>query len=391
MKSFCFWGLIAGAALVLGQSGWGEVLFDSREAVQAKPPLRIYGRVLDASGTPAAGVVLTLLPIGSAGITSDGDGKYSLDWRPTAANAALNARVYTLVAREFGRNLAAAHAIDETTTNLDLQLEPGLTISAQVVEPNGKPVANAAGSLLMYSGNSAVTLTRPPVPADDQGQLEFKALPRGFRYRAMIRAAGHGSSSILSVREEDSETNRLELPAVVLPVANLQLGGKVVGVNGKPVAGARVGVLGTGQPTTNTLTDDEGHFTLNVCDGPVTVSATLQNAEDNSVRTTLQGRENVVGGETNVEIKLMPPNQRIVQPVPQIRLADPLPLGMVAPCPEEKEMTTDCTDYTDGVIGRNRMEIQSALKTKSRLVARASEGGATHSAGLSPCLLEDVL
>jgi protocatechuate 3,4-dioxygenase beta subunit len=338
----CFFSLTA--ALVFNLACEGQYVFqaqaiegDAPQIIKANVELTITGTVFDASGAPAPGVVMVLAPsslganLANLLIKTDDNGKYKLEWRPRPINAnavMAQAPIYSLIARELEHNFAASHTVDETTTKLDLHLQPGLTLSVKVEDPGGKPVTNAAGSLIIYSGNSGVSLNRPPsaTSADDQGRIQFNALPQGHRYSITIRAAGFGSSRQQMIRETDTQTNRLDLPNIILNVANLKLAGRVLGVGGQPVPGVRVTVTGVGQPTTNTLSDDSGHFTLNVCEGPVNVNASVQGAN---------GRAQATGGDTNVEIKLSPnPNVQFqfqAVPAPVVRPPEPPPYGMVAP------------------------------------------------------------
>ena len=48
-----------------------------------------------------------------------------------------------LVVRDTARNLAAADDLAEDTTNLTVQLEPALTLTGRVENPDGAPLANA--------------------------------------------------------------------------------------------------------------------------------------------------------------------------------------------------------------------------------------------------------
>jgi hypothetical protein len=285
--------------------------------------LTISGTVLLPSGAPARGVDLMLTPptIGvNVQIKSDEDGRYAFDWRPpiTPFGARAGVRVYTLIARDLANNFATAHTFDEKTTNLDLHLQPGLTISAKVVDPDGKPITDATGTLsIFYSANLLLNINRPPIiNADDQGRVQFKALPQGYRYSVSFKAPDHGASSGLVIRKEETQSDRLDLPAMVLKVAKLKLAGQVLGLDGKGAGGVTVGVAGVGQPTTSTVTDDSGHFSLNVCEGTVNVSAVVRAVPGGRIGAT--GGAQSTGGDTNVQIKLMLRAPAQLQDVPQV-------------------------------------------------------------------------
>jgi hypothetical protein len=149
-----------GAALALNWICQGQT--SAPADPKAGPPQTISGTIFDPSGAPAPGVVL-VLPPGAAGsnaeVKSDETGKYTFTWkgRPDLAGGG-KAREYWLFARDVGHNLAAAHAVDETTTNLDLHLQPGLTITAKVEDSNGKPITNATGNMGIYSEKNIVRI-----------------------------------------------------------------------------------------------------------------------------------------------------------------------------------------------------------------------------------------
>jgi len=56
-----------------------------------------------------------------------------------------------LLARDVERNLATAQDIEESTTTLDLRLEPGLTVSGRVTDAKGKPPAKAEAEMMFWS------------------------------------------------------------------------------------------------------------------------------------------------------------------------------------------------------------------------------------------------
>jgi hypothetical protein len=287
------WVFVPVLALALSSVCQGQVVFQAPGS-NAAPALKLAGTVFDSSGAPAPGVVLLLLPPTGANpqIKTDVNGKYTLTWQPRTIPAA----TYSLIARDLAHNFAAARPLDETTTNLDLHLQPALTLSAKVADPDGKPITNATGNLLIYSGTNNTGISRLSlINADDQGRIQFTVLPQGFRYSITIRAAGFGSSRQQMIGEADTQTPRLDLPPIILNVANLKLAGQILGALGQPAAGARVIISGAGQPTTNMVVDATGHFALNVCAGPVNINANVPGAN---------GTTQTVGGDTNVVIRL---------------------------------------------------------------------------------------
>ena len=135
---------ILGAALVLGPfcQGQGSQMGDTN----AGTALAISGTVFDAAGAPAAGVRLEVVsgPGTNLEVRSGDDGKYALTWQKfNPANGAMP----VLFARDLERNAALLQDIDETTTNLDLHLKPGLTITVKAEDGNGIPISHRHGIL----------------------------------------------------------------------------------------------------------------------------------------------------------------------------------------------------------------------------------------------------
>jgi len=307
MKRFKIWILVLGAVLVSNPVCQGQIR--GRAGRTPSPPDTITGTVFDASGAPAPGVHVLTVPLlpGRMAIT-DTNGKYILNW-PTRPMAGRGPRgdEYSVVARDEEHNAVASHVVDATTTRLDLHLQPALTIFVKVQDVDGKPIPRAAATLGVYlnsrtnrPGVSFITYpgSTSPVPglfSDEKGRVQFGGLPQGYFYRLTVTARGYGMEQLPMIQAADTQTTLLELPPVVLKLANLKLAGQVLGADGQPVAGARVGTTGTGQSGTTTQTDGSGHFTLNVCEGPVSVDASLQGAA---------GSTQTVGGDTNVVIRL---------------------------------------------------------------------------------------
>jgi len=311
------------------------------QGLGVEPPLvTLSGRVLDPSGAPVSGVMLSLVAT-SAGIMdvrSDADGKYSMTRQMTPRNEDLGAEAESgpfIYARDVAHNLAGSHSIDDTITNLDLHLQPGLALAVKVRDENGKPITTAMESLYFDSlGTRLVLSDRIPVQADDRGVIEIKALAQGLPYTAYITAKGYGSA-LLHAEIGDTRTTRFDFPDAVLRVAGRKLAGQVLGPDGKPVAGAPVDMRGEGQTAAVTTTDARGHFAFDsVCEGPVTVASWHPN---NAGFGMLQGNLQARGGDTNVVLKISPNQPAPVLMVPQAPVAPqpppPVqpPFGILAP------------------------------------------------------------
>ena len=263
----------------------------------------VSGTVFDPSGTPAAGVILTVLSQRGATIRSDAGGRYTLQWEtmPTTGDIPTKA---ALLGRDPERNLAAIMDVDAKGTNLDLHLQPGLTLSGAVRDTDGQPVTNASVSrLLLYQGSSGFVVSQLPTNVNAQGLFSMSALPQGVRYELLVSADGYGNTHAQAPADK-TQTNQFQLPATVLKTANRQLAGQVIGADNKPCWGAQVTVQGEGQPSrTVGRTDSNGHFAINqVCEGPVDVYAFLR-PDSGSVQAG-RGVVRASGGDTNIVVKL---------------------------------------------------------------------------------------
>jgi hypothetical protein len=314
MSSFQKWVLVFGAALICNVVCRGHAIPSEPTNPDHRPGLTIKGTVFDPSGAPAPGVVLSLLAPQERQTKSDTKGEYTITW---AGQPPLERRKEglvpnwepvpdcSMVARDLEHNLATGHDFDETTTNLNLHLQPGLTISTKVVDLDGNPISNAE-VYLTISRSFSWSLTIPRVgQSDAQGLVRIPALPQGYQYFLDAWAPGYGTTARRNlIHEADTRTNRLDVPAIVLKRADLKLAGQVLGSDGKPVAAARVSTYGEGQPGVTTHTDANGRFLMNVCEGPVSVNATLAG---------VTGQTDAKGGDTDLIIRL-PESRQLPEP-----------------------------------------------------------------------------
>jgi hypothetical protein len=108
-----------------------------------------------------------------------------------------------------------------------------------------------------------------------------------------------------------TRTDHYEFPPFVLKRANLVLAGHVVGLDGKPLAGATVFYGGEGQrPFITTKSDSMGYFEFkNVVQGPVRVSTSHSDTNGGRV-VTVSDRVQASGGDTNIVLLLRSLNAR---------------------------------------------------------------------------------
>jgi hypothetical protein len=314
MRRIQKWAVVLSAALVVGGVCRGQAVTRAGENPNAGPARMLAGTVYDASGAPAAGVAISLLgPAASAtrGVKSDASGKFTFSWEPLSLDAAMvrGAAFHRLpdnllVGRDLERNFVATAKIDETATNMDLHLQPGLTLSGAVRDNNGAPVKNAIVRLYMGGDDLGSTVGENPVVLSEQATFTVGALPLNRDYSLNGTAAGFGTAVVLVPATETHVAN-LQLPVMTLKPADRPLEGVVLGPDGVMAPGARVSVGGPGQPNASTLANANGDFALKVCEGAVLVMGSLQG--DMLHGLVFSGSAQTQGGDVKVILRLAAP------------------------------------------------------------------------------------
>jgi protocatechuate 3,4-dioxygenase beta subunit len=263
--------------------------------IELSPLPKITGIVREPSGAVVPDLELSIFPnwgLNGGGAKTDAKGHYEMSWN--AQRLGPSGGGSCLIARDVGRNLAAARDIDEDTSALDIQLQPGLVAAGRVEDVNGKPLSNAAVRVYLWSGNAGYPFMEKPARTDGRGRFELTTMPPGRRYSLHADAKGYGSAS-RSI-EEEAETNRMEVEPFVLKIADHKLAGEVVDSDEKPVARATVSIHGEGQPNGTARTDNSGRFKFDaVCEGTVYLSTSARSAHGNT---------RAEAGATNVVIRL---------------------------------------------------------------------------------------
>lgn len=262
-----------------------------------RPTQKFTGTVVGPDQQTAAKVAVSLIPYSGQGErTTDAQGRFTLMSDPRRY-AGMQRNQNTMIARDLGRNLAAAvELLDDQSTNIQVQLEPALTLAGRVVGPDGKAITTAQAQMMFRTDRMTSPLGNP-IRADSDGRFEIKALPVGHRYYVTVSAAGFGEEQ-RSVDSPEGETNRMELEVFELPAADQQIAGLVMDANDKPASGAYVSARGPKQPSLQTQTDRRGHFAFNqVCAGLIQLSA-------NDPYRRGYGSTSASGGDTNIVIRL---------------------------------------------------------------------------------------
>ncbi len=280
------------------------------------PGPQISGVVRDASGAPAPDASVTFYPAWHpnmflrAKIRTDRNGRYHFTLQHAPGSDSWNGptgRMSAIMVRCAERNLAAIAEFEQVPTNLDLNLQPGITLSGLVMDTNTVPIPSAAFKLIFVCDRLSFELDENPVNADAAGRFVIPGLPQGRDYMSYprITAEGYGGA-YLHLDAIHSRTNQYEFPPVVLKRANCVLAGLVLGDDGKPVAGATVNLSGRDQREwVRTKTDGAGHFCFNgICQGEVSLSGSIFHP-DNSFMSSGAGPDDTVeAGTTNAVLIL---------------------------------------------------------------------------------------
>jgi protocatechuate 3,4-dioxygenase beta subunit len=267
-------------------------------------PVTTTGTVFDPSGAPAPSVNLVVEPtFGEAKPTqSDASGAYTIHWETMGPRGqAWNAKPL-LLGSDPEHNWFASADLSPAKTDSDLHLKPAVILSGAVRDTAGKPVTNATVEMFVFPGESQYVWTRPPTTNTDAlGLFAIATLPPGWRYELRVAAAGYGSNEI-TLPPAATQSNRIQLPTIVLKLANRQLAGQVIGLDGKPCWGAQVHLTGEGQPAGVVVnTDTNGNFASKaVCQGLLQVQALLSIGQG----PMIVGESRANGGDTNILIKL---------------------------------------------------------------------------------------
>lgn len=288
----------------------------------AQPVLYCSGTVRYPSGAPAVGVRVEYYPGHHQGagqyaeVKTDAKGRYAIMGKKD--EIIYNGEIIetnSVMARDVERNLAAAQEFHMTTTNVDLILQPAITLSGSVKDAEGAPIVGAELDLGFWD-RMFHKLEAQRAKVNELGQFSIPALPQGREYEIIdIAAKGYGSGGE-RLLAKDTQTNRYEFPTFVLKRANLKIAGRVLDIAGKPLAGAEVYFMGKGQPMNsedkwrrqpwcNTNTDTEGKFSFDtVCDAPLKVYANYRGMNLNG-----GGGMPAQAGDTNILIQLPAPNR----------------------------------------------------------------------------------
>jgi len=237
---------------------------------------RVSGTVRDAAGCPLQGVQLQVCPHGGRAVISDREGMFEIVWRHSDW-----VQADYLVAQHAEKNLAVALPVDEETDGLNLALQPAVLLAGKVVDPDGQAIGEADVRVDLHASNWGSRLERSSAQTNAAGRFEVRAVPPDNRYSITATADGYGRTRT-QLDASTTAGNHVDVGVLTLPVANLSVTGRVVDIDGRPMAGVRVYSASEAQPRVNVQTDTAGHFTLDqVCAGEIRIFAEVRiNGED---------------------------------------------------------------------------------------------------------------
>lgn len=265
-------------------------LGESRNIYPDATAKKLKGVVTDPHGKPAAGVQVAVFPsYDSRWMKTGTNGGFNLSWtiQPWQLQSGGDP---CLVVRDTARNLAAVETISEDTTNLNVRLQPALTLTGRVQGANNAPLADAQVGVWFLACRTYCQLDDRLATTDARGGFEIKTLPVSLQYTVFAKAKGHGRCQ--EQIQEEPGTNRIKLPPFVLKLADQVLAGQVLNRNDKPVSGVHVSLSGDDQPDDSVTTDSKGRFRFKVCEGQVRLFASSQGGFGNT--TAEAGDTNVV-------------------------------------------------------------------------------------------------
>jgi hypothetical protein len=181
---------------------------------------RIYGTVRLPDGRPAAGLPMMMTSAycpGKANPKTDAKGRFGILMNvPT--DFIEEHLVNSIFIWDEAHNLVVVWDSEFAagTTNLDLTLAPGLTLTGHVVS-DGKTVTNATTTLIYYTGADGTSLSYAG-HTNAPGYFEFSPLPPGKKYGLYVSVPGYGTKLIDDIKVSASPI-RQELGPVEIKLA----------------------------------------------------------------------------------------------------------------------------------------------------------------------------
>ncbi len=286
--------------------------------------LVVRGRVTDATtGEPIAGARISPGWGSSRFAETDHDGHYIYE----GFDAYRFIRVQAVADGYAGRELQVNVGEHRGPITVDLELEPGRSVSGRVVDAEGEPVAGVyvAACASVHRGHPTGQHTDwRTTRTDESGDYEIGDLRTDLPHSLVVKAAGHGTL-VYSFPDDESDRDHIEFPTVRLP-APATIRGTCVDETGAPILDQLVTLEGTNgdryrfatAPTDRTWsidgyiakrsarTDHRGWFTfVDLSPGDYTVKAQLVGVHQGVEQAvSVTEGENLAGVELTLEFGL---------------------------------------------------------------------------------------
>jgi hypothetical protein len=247
-----------------GDRAWPDIKLD--------PAVAVDGVVVDEAGKPVAGATVFAMPaprglgMGERATTTGPDGTFHFDQIDPDDSLPLRART-----REATTDGAIVIRPGALKGRLRLTIDPkfAFRIRGRVTDKSGRRLEGTKAVLWwqrsyvsgklqlagMGIGSALDTET-----TDESGWFVFRALWPGDRYKVAIDAEGYGKAEPPEVQGRAGETH--DLGTIALTGGAGHIAGRVVGSDGKPIAGATVFNRGDAPTVLTTRTGGDGRFRL---------------------------------------------------------------------------------------------------------------------------------
>jgi len=285
---------VASIRALPGEYSFGDVWASSNDYKQAKPSdvvslglgetkrivvkldkasFKFTGTVRDQSGKPVAGASVGLTPEPfdyrkQQDIRTDSEGRFEAtcqDMGNTRADQPL------LVVRHVERALAAAVPVELNAKAIDVALAPAAVLTGTVVDPDGKPIADASVTLQAKFSESVGFVNGYVAGArtGSDGRYEMRAVPiTSLDYSVEARVPGRPTKSV-KVSIAAPEARAVTADPIVIRPANHFISGIVVDSSGTPMRDASVDATLSGTrdgewqaEEAKTTTGPDGRFRL---------------------------------------------------------------------------------------------------------------------------------
>ena len=255
------------------QSNWKVLLYSfflciaiAQAVIAETGSIITTGTVRDNQDRPVEGAEMMIIPGRQKAVISDSRGQFEITWNPHSWRN--GDTIFYIVARHKAKNLGLALPMDKDAGTLRLVLKPGVSLSGQVVDTEGKAISGIRLSIMLHTSNWGSSIDTQK-QTDGNGNFTFCAIPMENRYQFTARAVGYGQKGIF-FNTKDAVDGPLDLGQIELPLADMSVTGRAVDVTGNPVPGIEVYCAGEGQPSCHTKSDEKGYFMLDgVCAGLV--------------------------------------------------------------------------------------------------------------------------